>query len=156
MPTDGSASLFTIPPQAQAVPYNGSYYFDYIDETGGTVPSNAIYVGEMQADGTVIDLVGSGIQDTFPHNFSGWDRIVPLPINTRLISVQDFRDRFTDAETNAFIDATRTDDNVAKLQFKLATAQEPLDLDGLALQQGMFYLAAIGVITEARRVEILS
>lgn len=74
----------------------------------------------------------------------------------RLISVQEFRDRFTSTETDAFIDATRTDDNIAKLQFKLSTAQEPLDLDGETLQQGMLYLVAVGVITEARRVEILS
>lgn len=74
----------------------------------------------------------------------------------RQISVQSFRDRFTSAETDAFINATRTDDNVAKLQFKLSTAQEPLDLDGETLQQGMLYLVAVGVITEARRVEILS
>jgi len=74
----------------------------------------------------------------------------------RQISVQQFRDRFTKAETALFIAATRTDNDVATLQFKLSTAQEPLDLDGETLQQGMLKLVAVGVITEARRVEILS
>ena len=72
-----SASIFAIPPGTQGIQYNGKTYLDYITE--GEVPSDALYVGEMKADGTIVDLIGSGIQDTFPHVFAGWDRKIPTP-----------------------------------------------------------------------------
>jgi hypothetical protein len=76
--------------------------------------------------------------------------------STRLIPVQSFRERFTKVETTAFLSKSITDANVQELNFKLATATEPLDLDGVNLQQGMLYLVSVGVISDARRIEILS
>ena len=78
------------------------------------------------------------------------------PPSIRFISVQEFRDRFTDTETTAFITASKTDSNVEKLYWKLATRRELLDLDSVEVQQGMLYLVSLQVITETRRIEILT
>lgn len=79
MPTDTASAIFSIPAEAVVFTYDGGYYFDYIDTIGGDPPPDAIYVGEMQPDGTIVDLVGAGLQDTFPQCFMGWDRKQPAP-----------------------------------------------------------------------------
>ena len=76
-PEIDQASIFAIPSGTQGIQYNGKVYLDYIDETDAPNPKDALYIGEMQVDGTVVDLIGAGIQDTFPHLFAGWDRKVP-------------------------------------------------------------------------------
>jgi len=84
IPESGQASIFAIPPGTQGIQYNGKTYLDYLTED--VAPSDAIYVGEMQADGTVVDLVGVGIQDTFPHCFAGWNRTTP-PVEKLVIEL---------------------------------------------------------------------
>ena len=83
---------------------------------------------------------------------------IPEDMRTSIeyILVQDFRDRFTKAETDLFLAATKTDNNVYELFYRLSTAREPLYLKSETLQKGMLYLVVIGVLTEARRIEILS
>lgn len=75
IPGAGQASIFAIPPGTQGIQYNGKTYLDYLTED--TAPIDALYVGEMQVDGSVKDLIGAGLQDEFPHVFAGWDRKTP-------------------------------------------------------------------------------
>ncbi len=59
------------PSQAVAVKDpNGVPYWDYL--TDGETPFGAAYVGEMEPDGCVTDLVGTWEQ--FAHVFAGWDK----------------------------------------------------------------------------------
>ena len=70
-------------------------------------------------------------------------------------SVQSFRDRFTNAETDKFISAIKTDTNVAKLNFKLSTTDGIIDLKSDEVVSGVNYLAFIEVIASHRVSEIL-
>jgi len=68
-------SMFSLPDRSILLQHEGNLYLDYLDEGQFPVPTDPYYVGEMQADGSVVDLVGDASQ--FPHCFSGWDRKVP-------------------------------------------------------------------------------
>lgn len=71
-PEANQASIFSLPPQAIAVQYNGKLYIDYLVENQVEPPADAFYVGELLADGTVTDIIGTATE--FPHMFAGWDR----------------------------------------------------------------------------------
>lgn len=74
----------------------------------------------------------------------------------RLISVEQFRNRFTDQETTDFLTAAKTDINVEKLYWKLATRRELLNLDSTDIVAGVDYLISISVLQSGRKQEILS
>lgn len=73
----------------------------------------------------------------------------------KLISVQQFRDRFTDIEIGKFIDMISTDAIVAKLNFKLSTTDGIIDLDSIEVIKGINYLASIGIVKVERINDIL-
>lgn len=84
---------------------------------------------------------------------------IPVKIPKRDIDVEEFRDRFTDAETDAMINLAygMTGEAIArKLLFRLQTTKNPINLDGVKVVTGMQYLVNKGVLTSARRDEILS
>ena len=64
--------MVQIPNGAVSISTHDGIYLDYIIEDGQAIPADAIYVGRMEEDGTVTDLVGNS--DTFPHSFLGWDK----------------------------------------------------------------------------------
>jgi hypothetical protein len=89
-PAPDQAGIFSLPPTAIAIQYDGKLYVDYIIDSQTETPNNPWYVGEMLADGSVIDVVGDASQ--FPHGFAGWDRKTPdeeiTPRQARLVLLQ--------------------------------------------------------------------
>jgi hypothetical protein len=63
--------LFQIPNGSMFVSIQDGMYIDYIAEEA---PETAYYVGEMNQDGTVTDIVGTAVD--FPHSFAGWQNSV--------------------------------------------------------------------------------
>jgi hypothetical protein len=74
-PSTEQAGIFSMPDKSIAIQYNGKLYIDYIVDKQTENPIEPFYIGEMLADGSVIDIVGDAGQ--FPHVFSGWDRKTP-------------------------------------------------------------------------------
>jgi hypothetical protein len=64
----------------------------------------------------------------------------------------EFVDLFTPAEFVAVTDSA--DPIIRKLVFRLRTRQEPLDLASATVQQGLGYMAAIGLLTPQRATQI--
>lgn len=79
---------------------------------------------------------------------------IPSQPVERKISVQEFRDRFTDAEMKAILLKGETDTNVELLLFKLQTVYE-IDLDMNTVVNGINYLVSIGSLSQNRVVDIL-
>ena len=79
----GTARIFASRPDVMTIQYNGNTYSDYITEADA--PSGAVYIGEMQPDGTVKDIVGNMTDFPF-HSYSGWDRPT-LPNTTPVITL---------------------------------------------------------------------
>lgn len=80
------------------------------------------------------------------------DEIPPTPVTetstARIVTAQEFRDRFTDAELSAML--ASSDATVKLLVLKIQTA-DPFPMDKPAVQQGLDYLVAKGIISAARR-----
>ena len=68
-----------------------------------------------------------------------------------MVTSQEFRDRFTDAELTAML--ASADANVKLLVLKVTTA-DPFPLDKTSVVQGLAYLKTVGILTEARRLAI--
>jgi hypothetical protein len=69
------------------------------------------------------------------------------------LSVQDFRDRFTDAEIDAII--AHTNAGVRRWLSKLYTRREPLDMTpGGLVQNALDLLVTLNLLTPARRAVI--
>lgn len=84
------------------------------------------------------------------------DDIPPLQQESRIIQTNQLRDRFTDTEMDAALALAYGGDVVARrVLLKLQTASDGVDLDSPAMQQGMLYLVSKGVITAARKEELL-
>ena len=100
------------------------------------------------------------IQDGEPHGI-GWTfdaNSVPrfiAPPERRSWSAYQFLLRFTAEERAAFRTAALTDANVADFQQLAQAAQEVVSDDPMTVA-GMNYLVAVGLLTAARRDEILS
>jgi hypothetical protein len=78
----------------------------------------------------------------------------PAPV-VRTITPGEFRDRFTPAEQAAFAAlAFGGDPNAQAILLKLSTSLE-IDLDSPTVAAGLDYLVSKGVITAARKAEIL-
>ena len=71
---------------------------------------------------------------------------------TALLAPDEFVDRFTPAEF-AGIEASG-DPLIRKLMFRLRTRQAPLDLASATVQQGLGYMASIGLLSEERAAAI--
>lgn len=71
---------------------------------------------------------------------------------TTLLSPDEFVDLFTPAEFIAIEDSA--DAIVRKLVFRLRTRQAPLDLASTTVQQGLGYMASIGLLTPQRAAAI--
>ena len=74
-PEANQAGIFHLPQSAIAIQYEGKLYIDYIVDSATESPAGAYYIGEMLADGSVVDTVGNASE--FPHVFAGWDRKTP-------------------------------------------------------------------------------
>lgn len=81
----------------------------------------------------------------------------PVEVPARIIPAYDFRDKFTPAELSAINNKAYVvgDANVQLLLLKVFTATEGVNLDSQDTIDGVNYLAYIGVITAARKTEIL-
>jgi len=73
---------------------------------------------------------------------------------SRLISVQEFRSRFTDLEQAATV--TSANAGVKVLVFKLSTRLEPVNLDDQQVIAGVDLLIAQGILSPARKAAILA
>lgn len=83
------------------------------------------------------------------------DWAVPPPAPPqRLISVQEFRSRFTNLEQAATV--TSLNAEVKVLVFKLSTRLEPVDLDDPQVIAGVDLLIAQGITTPVRKAAILA
>jgi hypothetical protein len=81
--------------------------------------------------------------------------VVPPAPSTRTITPGEFRDRFSPAEQAAFAALAFGGDLTAQtLLIKLSTSLE-VDLDSPTVDAGLDYLVSKGVITAARKAEIL-
>ena len=79
------------------------------------------------------------------------DATVPASAGA-LLAPDEFVDRFTAEEFVAI--AASADPLVRKLVFRLRTRQAPLDLASATVQQGLGYMAAIGLLSAERAAEI--
>jgi hypothetical protein len=71
---------------------------------------------------------------------------------TATMAPDEFVDLFTPAEFVAVEGSS--DPNIRKLVFRLRTRQAPMDLASVTVQQGLAYMAAIGLLTAERAAAI--
>jgi hypothetical protein len=74
-------NIFSKPDKSILLQHEGNLYMDYLQEDNLPTPPSPYYVGEMDAEGRVVDVIGDA--SLFPHIFAGWDRKVPsgeLPV----------------------------------------------------------------------------
>ena len=76
----------------------------------------------------------------------------PAASTSRILSTPDFRVRFTDTELGGM--AMSGDANVRVMLLKISTTNE-IDLESLSIVNGLKYLVSKGLLTEARRLEIM-
>lgn len=69
-----------------------------------------------------------------------------------MLTPDQFVDRFTAAEFAAADDSQ--DANVRKLMFRLRVRRDPLDLASATVQQGLAYMAGLGLLTPERAAAI--
>ena len=80
-----------------------------------------------------------------------------IPITYKILSVKDFRDRFTEDEIEAILDLAYSGDVLArKILLKLQTVGEVIDLTTPSVIAGMNYWVSKGILTEERKNQILS
>lgn len=80
-----------------------------------------------------------------------------IPVNYRILSVKEFRDRFTEDEIEAILDLAYSGDVLArKILLKLQTVGEVIDLTTPSVIAGMNYWVSKGILTEERKNQILS
>ena len=72
------------------------------------------------------------------------------------VTSQQFRDRFTEAETESILVLAQTDINVSLLLFKLQTTSEYLNLENQTLINGIDYLVSKGLLTRNKANAILN
>jgi len=73
---------------------------------------------------------------------------VDVSENPRLVTAENFRLRFTDAQLADIAIKSTKDVNLFVLLIKLFTAHTPIDLDSADIQAGLDYLVSIGVLTD--------
>jgi hypothetical protein len=73
-----------IPQGAISIATKDAISLDYLQDKEQAVPAEAVYVSQMDKDGTVTDLVGNA--DAFPHTFAGWDKKKVAPVEELPIS----------------------------------------------------------------------
>ena len=79
------------------------------------------------------------------------------PIIPKIISVREFRNRFTENELEAMLNLAYSGDVTArKLLLKLQTIGETLDLENPSIIAGMDYWVTNNVLTAERAEEILT
>lgn len=80
-----------------------------------------------------------------------------IPVNYRILSVKEFRDRFTEDEIEAILDLAYSGDVLArKILLKLQTVGEVIDLTTPSVIAGVNYWVSKGILTEERKNQILS
>lgn len=97
---------------------------------------------EYQADGNLMVYTGSDI---------------PLNFTQRVISVTEFRDRFTPTElSKLLVLAYAGDANAQSLLLQVQTASYGINLDSATVSQGLDYMITKLVIAAGRKAEILA
>jgi len=107
----------------------------------------SIVVSDTRPENGVKATDGSGA--AVGYYWNGWTFDAP-----RWTSYQ-FLNRFTSAERTAIRNAAKSDDTIADFLLLASSAQEII-ADDAATVAGMNYLVASSIITEARKLEILS
>ena len=104
------------------------------------VPSNALRV-DAQVDGAWLVYEPGDVLPTQPS-------ILPQ----RIVTAQEFRDRFTQAELLGMMSSV--DSGVRMLLFKIQTNSAGIDLLSYEVQQGLTYLVSKGLIAAGRPAQI--
>lgn len=82
---------------------------------------------------------------------------IPLNFTPRVISVTQFRDRFTSAELSKLLALAYAGDvNTQSLLLQIQTASYGVNLDSVTVSQGLDYITTKLVIVAGRKVEILA